>query len=491
VAELCTWRLPSGAETGPKIVASTATTKRARQQVLGVFGKELAVFPPQVIDVGDTFFSRQVPVTPENPGRRYLGLCAHGVRLKSAEIRLAEILLIAGQTLFDKYGEPADPYMTLVGYFNATRELAGMRRYVDDDVTTRVRRHGRLKGLSNRIVARVGMLAVQELTSRISSGDISDVLRRLEYTFDPELDTSRRREEIAAEWADVLREKDKGKRRTPHPLARRSADRNDAQPVDVALATSMLQVGVDVPRFGLMMVVGQPKNTAEYIQASSRVGRDSARPGLVFTLYNWSRPRDLAHYEDFEHYHATFYRQVEALSVTPYTRRALDRGATATFVAAVRNSHEGYSRNLDAHDVPLDDEQVTRVTERLLARAEAVGGERAKEYLRERLKVVRDLWKEKKTGSTRLGYREGTYKKQPLVGLLELAGDGKWGDLTVGQSMRETENEINLLLPGGGQIFTPLYGAPPWSMNEPDTDPDPADVPEGDELGESTLNGRP
>ena len=83
-----------------------------------------------------------MPVTPGNPGRRYLGVCAHGVRLKSAEIRLAEILLLAGQTLFDSHGEAADPYMTVVGYFNATRELAGMRRYLDDDVTTRVRRHG-------------------------------------------------------------------------------------------------------------------------------------------------------------------------------------------------------------------------------------------------------------------------------------------------------------------------------------------------------------
>ena len=129
--------------TGPKIVASTATTKRAREQARGVFGRDLAVFPPPVLDISDTFFSRQVPVTPETPGRRYLGICAHGVRLKSAEIRLAEILLIAGQTLFDAYGAAADPYMTVVGYFNATRELAGMRRYLDDDVTTRVRRHGR------------------------------------------------------------------------------------------------------------------------------------------------------------------------------------------------------------------------------------------------------------------------------------------------------------------------------------------------------------
>jgi hypothetical protein len=144
--------------TGPKIVASTATTKRAREQVRAVYGRDLAVFPPPVLDIADTF-SRQVPVTPARPGRRYLGICAHGVRLKSAEIRLAEILLIAGQTLFDAHGAAADPYMTVVGYFNAIRELAGMRCYLDDDVTTRVRSHGRRRGLSDRITSTAGMLS--------------------------------------------------------------------------------------------------------------------------------------------------------------------------------------------------------------------------------------------------------------------------------------------------------------------------------------------
>ena len=91
-------------------------------------------------------------------------------------------------------------------------------------------------------------------------------------------------------------------------------------PFDVILATSMLQVGVDVPRLGLMLLVGQPKNTAEYIQASSRVGRTADGPGLVVTLGNWARPRDLAHFEQFRHYHETFYSQVEALSVTPFSR---------------------------------------------------------------------------------------------------------------------------------------------------------------------------
>ncbi|MEV7226960.1 DISARM system helicase DrmA [Polymorphospora sp. NPDC051019] len=499
VDELCTWPLPGGRETGPKIVASTATTKRAAEQVLGVFGRRLAVFPPPVTDIADTWFSRQVPVTPAQPGRRYLGICAHGVRLKSAEIRLAEILLIAGQTMFDRYGAPADPYMTTVGYFSATRELAGMRRYLDDDVTTRVRSHGRRKGLSDRLDS-TQMLTVQELTSRISSSDISEVLKRLEIGFDPELDTTARRRAIRDDMRRVMAARTgSGPRPTRHPLTDRWYQRTDRdqQPVDAVLATSMLQVGVDVSRFGLMVVTGQPKNTAEYIQASSRVGRDAKRPGLVVTLYNWSRPRDMAHYEDFEYYHATFYRQVEALSVTPYTRRALDRGTTATLVAAVRNAKENFSRNGDAHTVPLDGPEVTRIIDRMLARAEAIGGQRGRDYLAERINRLRDRWAQKRTGQTRLGYLDSGADQQRLVGLLERAGGQRWDDLTVGQSMRETENEINLLVPAGAQLFSPLYDAPEWTFGSSGS-PDGAgldgavqdgneDLPDGDELGESTL----
>src|SRR5690606_34921041 len=117
----------------------------------------------------------------------------------------------------DRYGEPAAPYLTVVGYFNATRELAGMRRYLDDDVTTRVRTHGARRGLSDRIVTATGMLHVQELTSRISSADISEVLGRLEYGYDPELDTSARRRAIAEEFRRGLAQK----RSSFHPLAER------------------------------------------------------------------------------------------------------------------------------------------------------------------------------------------------------------------------------------------------------------------------------
>jgi hypothetical protein len=479
VDDLCGWPC-NDTRTGPKIVASTATTKRAREQARGLFGRELAVFPPPVLDIEDMFFSRQVPVTPQTPGRRYLGICAHGVRLKSAEIRLAEILLIAGQTLFDAFGSPADPYMTVVGYFNATRELAGMRRYLDDDVTTRVRRHGKARGMSDRIVSGTGMLEIEELTSRISSADIAGVLKRLEVGFAEDLDTSARRKAILQEYAAARKDK-----RDPHPLVDRFYRRGESGglPVDVVLATSMLQVGVDVSRFGLMVVTGQPKNTAEYIQASSRVGRSAGKPGLVVTLYNWSRPRDLAHYEDFGHYHATYYRQVEALSVTPYTRRALDRGTAATFVAAVRNATEPYSRDADAQDVDLDGEVVGQVTARLLSRAERASDHRGREYFSERIGVLRDRWADSKTGSTRLGYRKRG-GKEPLNGLLAEAGGGAWTELTVPMSMRETENEVNLLVPGKG-LFDPLLGQPAWSFAAPaEAGQDEEDLPDADELGD-------
>lgn len=479
VAELCSWPVFDAASgravrTGPKIVASTATTKRAAEQVRGVFARDLAVFPPQVLDVADTFFSRQVPRSPAAPGRRYLGVCAHGTRLKSAEIRLAEILLLAGQTLFDRYGAPADPYLTVVGYFNATRELAGMRRYLDDDVTSRVRRHGARRGIANRL-GPAGMLSVQELTSRISSGDITEVLKELEVGFNPETATTARRQAIGQELAAAHKEK-------RPPITPEGADR---RAVDVVLATSMLQVGVDVSRFGLMVVTGQPKNTAEYIQASSRVGRSNDKPGLVVTLYNWSRPRDLAHFEDFAHYHATFYKQVEALSVTPYARRSLDRGTAAALVAAIRNAVADFSPNDAAYDVPLDGPQVTAIIDRMLERAERSTGVRARDYLRERILRVLDQWAKAKGAPSRLAYRAARKDRTPRTRLLVPAGDGPWTDLTAPMSMRETENEINLLLPGHGLMDT-QFGAPNWSFSPGGGDADDSSETEveGDELGE-------
>jgi superfamily II DNA or RNA helicase len=160
---------------------------------------------------------------------------------------------------------------------------------------------------------------VEELTSRKNAADIPKTLDRLELSF--------------------------------------GSDRKVGRPIDVLLATNMISVGVDVSRLGLMIVAGQPKTTAEYIQATSRVGR--RHPGLVLVVYNWARPRDLSHYERFEHYHATFYKQVEPLSVTPFSARALDRGLTGVLVALIRLNGERFNPNDSARLITAADATVT------------------------------------------------------------------------------------------------------------------------------------
>ena len=453
VDHLLQWPLPDGRTTGPKIVASTATTKRSSSQVRQLYNRNVALFPPPVLDVESTYFSEQDEVTEATPGRRYIGLCAHGTRLKQAEIRLWDTLLVAGQALFDRHGAPADPYMTPVGYFNATRELAGMRRYLDDDVSIRVSRSR--DGFPRRLLP-FEKLKIVELTSRIASSDINATLTELERRFDPEMETTARKQ---AAWAEL------GKRRKQaDPQAKALISRLRSEPhTGAVLATSMLQVGVDVSRFGLMVMTGQPKNTAEYIQASSRVGRDRARPGLVVALYNWSRPRDLGHFEDFHHYHDTFYRQVEALSVTPFTRRALDRGATGAIVAAIRQQEPEASPNSAAGGFDRTDPRVVDVVESLAERAADANGPEAGEYLRERAEALFDAWEaEKQRGD--LVYRPGQSQSN-VHGLLQRADGTEWGTRTVANSMRETEGEAKLLFPDVNELHHMPVDTPPWEYS--------------------------
>ncbi len=327
IDQLSTWTL-DGQQIHPKVIASTATVRRATEQVHSLFLRQVDVFPPHGLDVGDNFFSLERP-TSVVPGRRYLGVCAPGKSRPSVLIRVYVAFLTAAQALFEKYGAAADPYMTLLGYFNSLRELGGMRRLVEDDVSTRAFRMNQPgQELERPNLAQRSRIVLRELTSRAASRNIPEILDLMEASFDPD------------------------------------ADKQKA--LDVVLATNMVSVGVDVQRLGLMVVAGQPKTTAEYIQATSRVGR--RHPGLVCTVLNWARPRDLSHYESFEHYHATFYQHVEALSLTPFAPRAVDRALTGVFASLLRLSELDFDPNTGAGQLdqshPVAKDAVERIVER-------------------------------------------------------------------------------------------------------------------------------
>lgn len=301
VDHLCRRRIDDR-DVRPKIIASTATVRLARKQIRALFDRSsVEVFPAQGIDRRDSFFAQQAPQQDVNP-RLYVGISAQGRGPKVIFLRSTITLMAAAQAAWeamvkDPGSNPADPYMTAIAYFNALRELGSARRIVEDEIGSRLLTYANRKRLdetdglfTNRQIA----FEPVELTSRVGTALVAEAKRRLSLGF------------------------------------------ADQDHVDVALATNMISVGLDITRLGLMLVSGQPKTTAEYIQATSRVGRDTKRPGLVVTLLNVHKPRDRSHYERFAAWHESFYRGVEATSVTPFSPRALDRALPAVTVALAR-----------------------------------------------------------------------------------------------------------------------------------------------------------
>ena len=329
----------NGRSVRPKIVASTATVRRAQDQIQALFGRSLTqVFPPPGPDRRDSFFARIVPATVA-PARRYLGIASPGRNPKLLMRRVLLALMGAAQRAWQDAGgsknpeNPADPYMTVLAYFNSLKELGGARRIVEEEVQNTLREYGARRRVGEKpglFRDRRKFAEVVELTSRIPTDKVAEARQQLGLPF------------------------------------------SDPKRVDCAIATNMISVGLDIQRLGLMVVLGQPKAHAEYIQATSRVGRDDARPGLVLTLLNVHKPRDRSHYERFRHYHETFYRSVEVGSVTPFAARALDRGFAGSLVT--------FSRHAEAVLTPA--EGAARIAE---ARAELerrlldVFGERVRE----------------------------------------------------------------------------------------------------------------
>ena len=397
IDRLCTRRI-GGGTVRPKVIASTATVRLAQKQIQALFNRrEVEVFPAPGPDRRDSFFARQVSESAEDE-RLYLGVAAQGRGPKVVFLRSMITLMAAAQAAWEAAGgagsgfaagtetvagsrigarsvarsgvaaksgfaagaesrtgarsatsaaarsragaatrsgsraraaaglgfgaasNPADPYMTAVAYFNALRELGSARRIVEDEIGARLlscSERRRLDEATGLFADRQIAFEPVELTSRVGTADVADAKRRLALDF------------------------------------------TEDQSVDVALATNMISVGLDITRLGLMLVSGQPKTTSEYIQATSRVGRDPARPGLVVALLNVHKPRDRSHYERFPAFHESFYRNVEATSVTPFSSRALDRGLPAVTVALARLGVTALTptpaaRDVEAHRAATD-----------------------------------------------------------------------------------------------------------------------------------------
>lgn len=430
---LSTWAM-DGKTVRPKVIASTATVRKAPEQVNNVFLRRVSVFPPHGLDVEDDFFSVQRPIA-EKPGRRYVGICSPGAARPAVLIRVYTALLTAAQSLFERFGPAADPWMTVVGYFNSLRELGGMRRLAEDDVQTRSYRV-QMSRVARPGLAQRSVKIVDELTSRVPNKEIPKKLDQLEIAFKAALDPATGT--YKASWA-----------------------KGEARAIDIVLASSMLGVGVDVVRLGLMVVNGQPKSSAEYIQATSRVGRFF--PGLICTVLTWARPRDLSHYETFEHYHATFYKHVEAQSVTPFAPRALDRGLTGAMVGWLRLAREEYNPNLGAERLDSASKpEVGEVKQVVAGRAWRVTSSKDAQQLAEDMVGERcDEWANEATrGGRRLGYEAGRTRKKgqgDIAALLRKPGLQTWDRFTVPLSLREVEPGVRLVMNSDN-----LPEGPPW-----------------------------
>jgi hypothetical protein len=308
----------------PKIIASTATISRAHEQIRHLYARnDVFLFPPSGLEAGDSFFACEARNGDGSlkPGRLYLGVLApsHGSQQTTIARVFASLMQQAASMKTDDAGR--DPWWTLLCFFNSLRELGSAASLFVADTRDYLRVILDRHGLSYSTIRK--LFEVSELTSRIRSDQVPKELERLERPF-----------------------------LTPSNNGGKGTDGVEA--VDACLASNIIEVGVDVSRLALMAVVGQPKTTSQYIQVSSRVGRDPDKPGLVVVLYGQSKPRDRSHYERFRPYHQRLYAQVEPTSVTPFSPPAVERALHGVIVAAVRQLGSLATESAVPFPFPLD-----------------------------------------------------------------------------------------------------------------------------------------
>jgi len=436
----------------PKFIASTATIRQASEQVQSLFGREkMSVFPPVGLRQKDSYFAREVPTT-EKPGRFYVGYMAFGRKKEDCLVDLAGALVAAPQACFGNNNLFKDAWWTQMVYHGSLKGVGNSRTNFQIGVP-RVQRYLLLKDFLNKLNDLEPGLAQefeQKETSNQSgfySGKCPPLLaeedaRKLYDNYFPVRDLtikSLTSNQSAEENARVF-EGLKAPYTNPHSL-------------DVTLATNMVSVGLDEPRLGLMVINGQPLTTAEYIQASSRVGR-SETPGIVFVNYYKTQARSLSHYENFRAYHRSFYRFVEPSSVTPFTRQVRNRALHATLVSAIRHSENGLIKNSDAEKFDVSDVLILKTLRLIKARIKSalLGSASEKQQIVEdcelQLKKIADEWTSEIGLSTNLRYSAADKSADSLLVAFEQhnKGVGLWPTLN---SMRNVEKTGLFEVTGG------------------------------------------
>jgi len=303
---------------GPKIIASTATTRNTDHQIKQLYGnRSVCIFPPPGLTHKDSFFAKQS----EMSNRRYLGFMPTGKTSVDSQVHLLTTLFIARLKVFIQNSDEINPYWTLVSYYNSLKDVGRMSNKVGDELQALIKQmQKRLKLAAYRFNHYNLKTRSQELTSRWESAKIKQTLSQLENSFS-------------------LQKSDKGNEYIANDI------------IDFVLATNMLSVGIDIERLNIMQINGIPRNTAEYIQASSRVGRKDK--GLVVALFDSNRARDKSYFESFMSFHQSLYKQIEPLSVTPFTENTIGKMIASLLIAYVRHK-KGLNKNNDAKHFTKD-----------------------------------------------------------------------------------------------------------------------------------------
>lgn len=345
----------------PKIITSTATTRNTEQQVKMLYGnRELNIFPPMGVTYDDNFFSY---VSTESK-RKHIGFMPTGKTALNSQIRILGNLLLARIKLFKYYRvkesltqEEAihreNNFWTIVSFYNSLRDVGKVYNKVPAEISDFLKLlHNRYQlpkqtygfnyfGLAGR---------TKELTSRIESNSIKKLLNELEMPFSL----------VAKDGYNFVQNS-----------------------VDLVLASNMFSVGIDIERLNVMLMNGQPKNVAEYIQASSRVGRKDK--GIVINLLDANRSRDKSYFENYVPFNNAYYKFVEPLSVTPFTEIALDKVLASLLVCYVRHK-QGLYLDKRAKDFTGDYRELESFI------SERIKNKKQLDYALEKLKVLAEKW---------------------------------------------------------------------------------------------------